>query len=310
MRRPPAIDRAIERGLAPLRGRRAAALLPRTRLGGPMPWVMAIMVALTVLAAGAALALDNIAQGARGDLAAGVTIQILEADPAVRTAQANQLSRTLTTQRDVTAVRTVPEEEVAELLEPWLGTGEGFDVVPLPALVDVVLSREADDSAVARLRATVIEIAPNSRVDAQSDWLAPVLSAIATLRWMAVGLIILLAFTAAAAVWLAARNALGVNRETLEIVHLLGGSDRQIAGIFQRSILFDAAIGGSIGLVLGSIALWLLAEQFAALDSGMVSAGGLSVGDWFILALLPLCAIAIAVYTARMTVLATLRKTL
>ena len=51
MKRPPVLDRAAERGLAPLKGRRAAHLLPQARLGGPMPWVIAIMVALTVLAA-------------------------------------------------------------------------------------------------------------------------------------------------------------------------------------------------------------------------------------------------------------------
>ena len=50
---------------------------------------------------------------------------------------------------------------------------------------------------------------------------------------------------AQAAVWLAARNALGGNRDTIEIVHLLGGSDAQIARIFQRSILADAVIGGA-----------------------------------------------------------------
>ncbi len=275
-----------------------------------MPWVMAIMVALTVLAAGAALALNNVVGQAGGELAARATIQVLEPDPAARAAQTEALGAMLRQQGDVTSVRIVPREEVAELLEPWLGTGDGFDVVPLPALIDVALDSEADESAVARLRAKIIDLAPNARIDAQSVWLAPVLSAITTLRWMAVGLILLLGFTAAAAVWLAARNALGVNRDTLEIVHLLGGSDAQIARIFQRSILVDAAIGGAVGLVLGGLALALLARQFSALDSGLVAAGGLTAVDWVLLAVLPLCAIAIAVYTARMTVLFTLRRIL
>lgn len=288
----------------------ASGLLPRTRLGGPMPWVMTIMVALTVLAGGAALALDNVAQGARGELAGGATVQILDPDPAARAAQAGAVAALLREQPEVAAVRVVPEAEVAGLLEPWLGSGEGIEVVPLPALVDVTFVREADDSAVARLRARILALAPEARIDAEAEWLAPVLGAIATLRWMAVGLMILLGFTAAAAVWLAARNALGVNRATLEIVHLLGGTDGQIARLFQRSILIDAALGGIVGLILGGIALGLLARQFAALDSGLVSAGGLGSGDWLALALIPLCAVGIAVYTARLTVLSSLRKIL
>ncbi|MDG6079298.1 cell division protein [Erythrobacter litoralis] len=310
MERPPVIRPASKRGLAPFRGRRAASLLPRTRLAGPMPWVMAIMVALTVLAGGAALSLDNVAQTARGELAAAATVQILSPDPERRTAQALQVATMLREQTDVSQVRIVPRQEVADLLEPWLGSASGGNVVPLPALIDVVLSREADASAVARLRAKIVEIAPDARIDAQSEWLEPVLAAISTLRWMAVGLILLLGFTAAAAVWLAARHALGINRDTLEIVHLLGGSDAQIARVFQRSIMIDAVAGGVAGLVLGAAALTLMARQFSALDSGMISAGGLSGTDWAILALLPLCAVAIAVYTARMTVLSSLRRIL
>lgn len=306
----PALGRGLARALAAPTARRTPGLLPRTRLGGPMPWVMAIMVALTVLAGGAALALDNLAQGARGELAAGATVQILDPDPATRGRQAEAVAAMLRQQSDVAAVRVVPEAEVARLLEPWLGSGQGLEVVPLPALIDVAFAREADDSAVARLRARIIEVAPQARIDAETDWLAPVLGAVTTLRWMAIGLIVLLGFTAAAAVWLAARNALGVNRDTLEIVHLLGGSDDQIAGLFQRSILLDAGLGGAAGFALGSLALWLLAQQFAALDSGLVAAGGLSPGDWIVLALIPLCAVGIAVYTARLTVLSSLRRIL
>ena len=306
----PALGRGLARALAGPRSRRTAPLLPRTRLGGPMPWVMAIMVALTVLAGGAALALDNVAQGARRELAAGATVQILEPDPALRARQAQAVATLLAQQPEVTAARVVPEEEVARLLEPWLGPAQGLDGIPFPALVDVTFVREADDSAVARLRARVLAAAPQARIDAESDWLAPVLNAITTLRWMAIGLIVLLGSTAAAAVWLAARNALGVNRDTLEIVHLLGGSDSQISGLFQRSILIDASLGGAAGFALGSLALWLLARQFAALDSGLVAAGGLARGDWLVLALIPLCAVGIAVYTARLTVLSSLRKIL
>ena len=103
----------------------------------------------------------------------------------------------------------------------------------------------------------------------------------------------------AAAVWLAARNALGGNRDTIEIVHLLGGSDAQIARIFQRSILADAVIGGALGLVIGMAAVWLMGAQFAALDSGLVSSGGLQGSDWLVLALVPVGAVALAVLTAR-----------
>ena len=310
MKKPPVVTRAVERGLSPFRGRRAAHLLPQARLGGPMPWVIAIMVALVVLAAGGGLALGNLADRARGELAGSATVQIVEADPALRAQQTQAAAAILAQDSAVASLSVVPQETVAQLLEPWLGTDDPEQTVPIPALIDVRLRDGADAATLDRLRRLLVDHAPSARIDTQAQWLAPVLSALSALGWMALGLIALLAFTGAAAVWLAARNALGANRETIEIVHLLGGNDDQIARIFQRSIFADALVGGVLGLVVGSMAVWLMGAQFAALDSGLVSGGGLETSDWLVLALVPVGAVVLAVYTARLTVLASLRKML
>ena len=247
---------------------------------------------------------------ARGDLAGSATVQIVEADPQNRAAQARAAAAALRADAAVEAVRIVPEAELAALLEPWLGDGASAEAVPVPALIDVALGDAADAETIARLERVLADVAPDSRIDAQSDWLAPVLSALSTLRWMAFGLIALLAFTGAAAVWLAARNALGANGDTIEVVHLLGGNDDQIARIFQRSILLDALAGGALGLIAGIGAVLLMGAQFGALESGMVAGAGLSGADWIALALVPVAAMGIAIYTARFTVLSSLRKML
>lgn len=309
-KRPPTIAQAVDRGLSPFRGRRAAHLLPRARFGGPIPWVIAVMVALTVLAAGGALALSNMVSSARGDLAGSATVQVIEPDQQARAAKVAVVVDLLAQDPAVEGFRVVPESEIADLLEPWLGSGEGIEAVPLPALVDVQLRSGTPANQLDRIEATIREAAPASRVDSQAQWLAPVFSALRALQIIALVMIALLASTGAAAVWLAARNVLGGNRETIEIVHLLGGNDDQIARVFQRSILLDAVGGGLLGLVAGAGAIALLASRFAALDSGMVAGGSLSGLDWAILALIPLFAVGIAVYTARMTVISSLRKML
>ena len=109
---------------------------------------------------------------------------------------------------------------------------------------------------------------------------------------------------------MAARSALGSNRGTIEIVHLLGGTDGQIARIFQRSIGFDAVLGGAVGLALGLAAILLLGRQFAALGSGMIAGGGLAMADWLLIGAIPLAGVLIAMLTARLTVLAALRRML
>ena len=292
-------------------GERAAQLLPQTRLAGPMPWVIAIMVSLMVVAAAGGLALNNMASGARAELAGGVTVQFLEANAELREEQASVALSILRDAPGVASVRRVPEDELDALLAPWLGDlASGDDAVPVPALVDVRLDGEAGPRRLDALRAALAGPAPSARVDAQSSWLGPVFTAISSLQWLALALVLLLSLATVAAVWLAARSALGGNRETIEIVHLLGGTDAQIARIFQRSVGFDSAMGGAAGLAAGLAAILVMARQFADLGSGMIAGGGLGAIDWLLIAAVPFLAVGLAMLTARLTVIAALGKML
>ncbi|PZU57037.1 MAG: cell division protein, partial [Sphingobium sp.] len=65
--------------------RRSAAaarhrLLPAGRVAGPMPWIIAIMMFLTVLAAAAGLGLGTAVRAMSADLAGRATVQVVEAD--------------------------------------------------------------------------------------------------------------------------------------------------------------------------------------------------------------------------------------
>jgi cell division transport system permease protein len=289
----------------------ADRLVPHARLVGPMPWVIAIMIALTTIAAAGGLALTNLANAARAELRGGLTVQIVEAGAEERDRQATAAVAVLGSIPAVESVRRIPDEELAELVEPWLGEmGTVGTDIPVPALIDVRLSGPVTPEALQQLRGILAARVPAARIDAQSSWLAPVFSAISSLQLVSALLILLLAATSAAAVWLASRSALGANRGTIEIVHLLGGTDAQIARIFQRSVGFDAVLGGTVGLGLGLVAILLLGRQFAALGSGMIAGGGLAWIDWLAIAAIPLIGVVIAMLTARLTVLSALRRML
>ncbi len=298
-------------GWRPLAGGAETQLVPQARLSGPMPWVIAIMVALTVIAAAAGISLRNTAKAAAAELSGGVTVQIVEPGAEARDKQARASVAVLRSLPGVSQVRLVPADELDALIEPWLGGASGdADAIPVPALIDVRMTGAVTSRELARLRSALRNAAPAARVDAQSSWLRPVFDAIQSLQWLSLALVGLLAFAMASAVLLAARSALGVNRETIEIVHLLGGTDEQIAGIFQRSIGFDAVGGGALGLALGMVAVLFLGRRFASLGAGLVDSGALGWGSWLLLALIPLAAVLLAMLTARFTVMRALRQLL
>ena len=292
-------------------GASEAQLVPQTRLSGPIPWVIAIMVLLTVVAAAGGLALTNLAGQASADLAGGITVQIVSAAPDERARQANDALAALREAPGVASVRLVPAAEVNALIEPWLGTrSTDADALPIPALIDARLDGAISEARLDELRARLAKVAPKARVDAQAGWLEPVFGAVEALGWLALALIGLLAATTSAAVLLAARTALDSHRDTIEVVHMLGGTDRQIARIFQRSIALDAGAGGLLGLALAVTVIFALGRRFAALGSGLVGGAGLEWGDWLLLAIIPLAAVALATLTARLAVLRALRQIL
>lgn len=300
------------------RGRRlfagsGAELIPQARLSGPMPWVIAIMVALTAIALAGGLALGNTVTAATAELEGGVTIQLIEPRAEMREQEAARALEALKTVPNVAHVRQVPQQELDTLVSPWLDAGvdgTAGATVPIPALIDVRLEGAATPDRVAAIAGKLARVAPSARVDAQATWLRPVFDTIVSLQWLAIALVLLLSAALSAAVLLAARSALGTNRETIEIVHLLGGTDAQIARVFQRSIAFDAAGGGAVGLALGMVVIVSLGRRFSGLGAGMVSSGALVWSDWLLLALVPLLATGLAMLTARLTVMHALRKML
>lgn len=294
----------------PPRGRAAARLLPPARLTGPIPWVIAILIGLVVIAASGGLALRNLAASAGANLSSAASVQVIEPNPDLRAARAAEAVEVVTAIDGVTAVRLVPEAELVAMLEPWLGEAATSGDVPIPALIDVELARSAGPAEIARIEAALAARVPGARVDAQGDFLRPVQDALAALQWLALVLALLVGLATAASVWLAARNAFAGARDTVEIMHLLGASQRQISAVFLRDVLREAAFGAALGTGLGVAAAWLLGEQFAALGSGMVSGGELMLADWLVIAAIPLAGVLLAGLTARITIALALRDML
>ncbi len=284
-------------------------LLPEGRLAGPMPWVIAIMMALTVLATAAGLALGKAASSLGNDLAGGVTIQIPEPNPGLRAAETRSVLTALSRLSAVKSAREIPEAELQALVTPWLGK-EGLDSdLPVPALIEVTMKRERAED-LADLRAAVQGVASGARVDADAQWLAPLSSLLSSLTWLAGGLVILVALATAASVVLSARAALNTHRATIDVLHLLGSSDVQIARLFQRRIALDALFGGIVGLIVALLGIALIGNRMRAVGSDLLGSAGLGWGGWLIIALLPVAGVALAMLAARMTVLSALRRML
>lgn len=287
-------------------GARDRRLLDQGRSTRVMTWIMAIMLFLTVLAG--ALGLGMFAATAQMDrqLTGRLTVQVVEPDAQARDAQAAALVATLARTPGVIAAREVDRARLAELLRPWLGDA-GLDAdLPMPAMIDVELAGE--DAAGVEQAAR--RIAPGARVDRHAQWLSPVRSFLVTMSWLAVGLMLLIATATAAVVLLATRSGLDTHRDTIDVLHMLGSTDVQIARLFQRRIAFDTLAGGMAGALVAFGVAWFLQARMAAVGSEVLTGVSLGLTDWALLLLLPVLFALLATVAARVAVLRTLGKTL
>jgi cell division transport system permease protein len=284
-------------------------LLPEGRLTGPMPWVIAIMMFLTVLAAAAGLGLGNAAKSLDADIGNRITVQIVEANPDFREAQARITVSELEKMAGVRSVKRVDQQEMERLLEPWLGAGGLEADLPVPVMIDADLTPEAYQSLDV-IRGAVSAVAPSARVDDNAQWLAPLAKLITALKWLAAGLVLLMVGATAATVVLAARAALDTHRGTIEVLHLMGATDVQVARLFQRRIALDALFGGAVGLAAASLVLFIIGNRVGALGSELLGSAGLPAASWAVLIGLPVAGVFLAMLVARATILRALGRLL
>ena len=271
---------------------------------GAMTWVMAIMLFLTVLAAAVGLGTASAARLLDRQLAGRLTVQIVNGEAAA--------TRVLTAVRAVPGVRSatpVDRAELTRLLKPWLGSDGSDPELPVPAIIDVTLA-DADEAAVAQVAAAARSASPAARVDRHASWMTPVSGFMRTLTLLAAALVVLMASAMAAVVVLAARAGLETHRGTIEVMHMLGSTDVQVARLFQRRIAIDAAIGSGVGGVAALAVAAFLGLRVGALGSELLSGVSLSTGDWLLLAALPIAFVILAAVSARVAVLSALRSIL
>lgn len=284
-------------------------LLPEGWLSGPMPWVIAIMMFLMVLAAAAGLALGFAARGLDSHLSGQITVQIVDANQTRRDATADRIVAAVGRVEGVSAVKRISDREITELLRPWLGAGLADNDLPVPAMIDVTFAPGAAGAQRAA-EASILTISPRARIDDHAQWLAPLAGLIGSLRWLAAVLVLLMAAAAAFTVVLAARSALNTHQTTIEVMHHLGSTDAQIAQLFQRRIATDALFGGLIGLLLASLVIFAVGDRIAEVGSDLIGSVELPLIAWGILALLPLAGTLLAMVAARLTIIFALRQKL
>ncbi len=287
--------------------RRSDLSLERDAQDRFLPWLVAFMVFLAVLAFALAVAVHQVAarwdRGASGTL----TVQL----PAVEGADDARVAVVLALLRatpGVISAEPLAEEELAALVEPWIGRATAGDI-PMPRLIDVRTDAAAAPD-VDLLRARVAAAVPGAAVDDHRAWLGRLLALLRAVEATALAVLGFVLAVTVGTVIFTTRTGLSIHQEAIEVMHLIGARDSYIARQFAARALALGLRGGAIGLALAIPALAAIGVLFGRESGGALPEVTFSFLHWVAIGLLPVLVALTAMMTARVTVQASLARML
>jgi cell division transport system permease protein len=288
------------------RGLRLDLPLRQDASGRFLPWIIALMVYLAATGGVALMWLDDSLGNWDIMLSSSLTLQIPAdaSQPRVET-----VLGALRQTRGIVAVHPLDGAETAHLLEPWLGTAVPIDSLPLPRLIDLRIDpRVVIDYAA--LKAQLDTILPNTQLDNNRAWLGDVRNFALRAEGVITAVVFVVTALIIAIIVFTARVGLAIHHSVIELLHLLGAQDNYIARQFQIHALSLGLRGGVVGGIAAAATVLVLVPAGHALQLPVPVAisGILDWRLWLLLIVAALAAGAVAMMTARITVLRQLAR--
>ncbi len=284
--------------------RKKSALLPNNdERDGPLFFVMTIIVFLASLSAvSAAIAVQSVAHWKQA-LRSEMTVQVKNGNP--ETAQ--QAVEILRNMAGVKSAYAGTREEAKQLLEPWLGSQNIPDDLPIPVLVYVQLEDTGyPDSS--KLSGALAGAGLNISVDDHQRWAKALSRSAQSVQLLSVAVLALL-FTAMIAITgFATRAGLAAHKDLVEVLHLVGAKDRTIARLFGQKFIILGLKSGAFGAGLAAISIAGLIVGGVGASSFMQVEAQVGFGQLWVLLLVPLVMAIVGGWTAHYSVLNNLRK--
>jgi cell division transport system permease protein len=282
-----------------------------------LPLLVAAMAFLAALALAGWFGTAALSRHWQQGAGASLTVQVPQAtDPAAHGGQTRLAAvlALLTGTPGVASAHALSDQELADLLKPWLGQGADRLAIPIPAVIAVRLTDTQAD--LAPLTRRLIDAAPGTLVEDHGLWIRRLAVLAKSLQACAGLALLLVAGVAAAVIAVATRAGLSTRRQAIEIVHGLGATDSYIAGRFAARATLLAATGAAGGAVVALPVLLALAQMAAPFlgetgrtgDTLPDALGALPVALWLALPCLPVGAAAIGFATAHNAVRRWLRR--
>ncbi|MBP5352293.1 MAG: hypothetical protein J6Y91_00815 [Alphaproteobacteria bacterium] len=207
----------------------------------------------------------------------------------------------------IETVRVLDTKTVEKLMTPWLGNKVDISLLPIPQLLDVQLKKDAEINYDEITRG-LHKVSPNASIDNHRLWLNKLIKFASSLRNIALTVLFMVILICAFSIYYSARTSLGININSIEILHLVGAYDDYIARQYARNYAKIGFFSGIIGLMFAVPCILLIGKYGLSTGSGLLSGASLSGTAWFFIMMTPLFSYGYAMVTSYYTVRKSLEK--
>ena len=276
--------------------------LDQTAVSRFLPWIMAGLLYLAVVA----LAVAAIADGAlqlfdQRDKMVTVSLPTAGISEDGDRDVADVL-KVLNESKDVVSATVVPDDELQDLIEPWLGERREGEDLPLPRLIDVSLDPLSKPDFRA-LEGQLREVVADATIGIQevSEGRAERQATFFRIVGITLGVVLLLCSLAIVAV--ITSLSLAMHDDTVTLLRYMGAQDGYLARQFERYALHSGLRGGLIGFFAAMLTVLGVLYSIQNLEMTNSIRLGLRPVDWIFLACVPVIAALLCTLMARMTAL-------
>ncbi len=271
-----------------------------------LAWITMLMTFVAALTLFASMSLSNIISHWNAVVSGSLTIQqptydltgLDRKEDALKELEA--VTDLLSQQPFVASFHILNDDEMEQLMSPWLGDLNQLNELPIPKLIDVELNKDIPFS-LDMFKDEINTLAPYAKVDSHRIWLSHLVDISGGIQKTIFVILALLILTTAFTVIYTTRSTLLVQENTLELLQLMGAKDSSIAfGVASNSFTKGLA-GAIIGLLFSLPIVGIIITLVNSTPDSLFVQGALSMPQWLIIAALPLIVALLSFVTAIIT---------
>lgn len=272
-----------------------------------LPWMSFLMVFIAVLALVGGFKIQNVLQSWQAGVSGSMTIQIPAYDEQgqsradVLNGEIEQVLTILRASDGIVGAEVVSDNQMKELMEPWIGGALDIQLLPLPKLIDVSVDVKNPPNLTV-IKSDLAKQVPVAVLDSHRIWLDSFLKIIQVVIQLITFLLGLLLVSVTFTVMYSTNSSLSVHQPVISLIHMIGAGDFYIAIQYAYRNLKLIFAGGCLGLFGGVGLIFLISYFTRYLFIDFYPDTALTTVQWIMVALVPVCIGALGFVTTYLTV--------